>query len=166
MKNIILCGMMGCGKTTMAQRLSRRLGRQAADTDALVEEKAGMTISEIFARQGEEVMRDLETAVCRDLSRREDLIVATGGGLPLREENRRLLRENGVVLFLRRDPGESYDTGDMSLRPLGRQGREAFLARYARREPVYLAFSHIIIENFSSPGETEEEIIRKLEGFI
>lgn len=101
MENIILCGMMGCGKTTCANLLGGKLGRQVVDTDDLVVKKAGMSISELFAAQGETAMRDLETEVARELSRRSDLIIATGGGLPLREENRQLLRDTGIVVFLR-----------------------------------------------------------------
>ena len=106
----------------------------------------------------------METQVARELSEKQDLVIATGGGLPLREENRNLLRTTGVVVFLRRDPGEIYDTGDMSGRPLGQQGRDAFLGRFAQREPIYQAFSHIIINDFSSPEATVAEIITKLEG--
>lgn len=164
MENIILCGMMGCGKTTCAKLLGDRLGRKVVDTDDLVVEKAGMSISELFALQGETAMRDLETQVARELSRKQDLIIATGGGLPLREENRKLLRSTGIVVFLRRDPGEIYDTADMSGRPLGQQGREAFLARFAQREPIYQAFSHIVIHDFSSPEATVAEILTTLEG--
>ena len=87
MKNIILCGMMGCGKTTCANLLGTKLGRQVVDTDDLVVKKAGMSISELFAAQGEAAMRDLETQVARELSEKQDLVIATGGGLPLREEN-------------------------------------------------------------------------------
>ncbi len=164
MENIILCGMMGCGKTTCAKLLGDHLGRKVVDTDDLVVEKAGMSISALFALQGEAAMRDLETQVARELSRKQDLIIATGGGLPLREENRKLLRSTGIVVFLQRDPGEIYDTADMSGRPLGQQGREAFLARFAQREPIYQAFSHIVIHDFSSPEATVAEILTKLEG--
>ena len=99
MKNIILCGMMGCGKTTCANLLGTELGRQVVDTDDLVVKKAGMSISELFAAQGEAAMRNLETQVARELSEKQDLVIATGGGLPLREENRNLLRTTGIVVF-------------------------------------------------------------------
>ena len=75
MENIILCGMMGCGKTTCANLLGGKLGRQVVDTDDLVVKKAGMSISELFAAQGEAAMRDLETEVARELSRRRILLL-------------------------------------------------------------------------------------------
>ena len=95
MKNIILCGMMGCGKTTCANLLGTKLGRQVVDTDDLVVKKAGMSISELFAAQGEAAMRDLETQVARELSEKQDLVIATGartsppGGEPKSASNHR-----------------------------------------------------------------------------
>ena len=85
MNNIVLIGMMGCGKTTCANLLHQRLGRPVADTDALIVERQGRSISDIFAAEGEGYFRDLETAVARELAERQGLIIATGGGLPLRE---------------------------------------------------------------------------------
>lgn len=166
MKNLVLTGMMGCGKTTMAGLLGKVLQRPVVDTDALVEEKAGMTIKELFSHYGEQYMRDVETAVCRELSQKEGLVIACGGGLPLRDENRRCLRENGVVIFLRRDPEETYDTMDTSGRPLAQQGKADFLLRFSQREPVYRSFSHITVRDFSSPEATLEEILNKLEGSL
>lgn len=165
MKNIILCGMMGCGKTTCANLLGTELGRQVVDTDDLVVKKAGMSISELFAAQGEAAMRDLETQVARELSEKQDLVIATGGGLPLREENRNLLRTTRHCGISPPGPRPRFTTpGDMSGRPLGQQGRDAFLGRFAQREPIYQAFSHVIINDFSSPEATVAEIITKLEG--
>ncbi len=163
MKNIVLTGMMGCGKTTLAGMLGKALDRRVVDTDELVEQCAGMPISGIFAQYGETHMRDVETEVCRQLASQENLIIACGGGLPLREENRRLLRGSGVVFFLFRDPAETYDTMDKSSRPLAQQGEDAFLQRFAEREPIYREFSHITIENNAGPEAALAEILRKLE---
>lgn len=163
MKNIVLTGMMGSGKSTCARLLGEVLGRPVVDTDALVEQKAGMAIAEIFRQFGEAYMRKLETEVCRELGDQEGLIIATGGGLPLREENRNYLRENGIVIFLNRDPGEIYDSMDTSGRPLAQQGKEAFLDRFSQREPVYRAFAHVVVEEFSSPKITVQTILEKLE---
>lgn len=166
MKNIVLTGMMGCGKSTCGAILASRLGRRLVDTDDLVEKKAGMSISELFAARGETAMRDLETAVCRELRDEADLIIASGGGLPLREENRNCLRESSIVVLLNRSPQEIYDTMDLRGRPLAQQGREAFLRRYLEREPIYRAFAHIVVEEFSSPEKTVDDILHKLEAFL
>jgi shikimate kinase len=163
MKNIYLIGMMGCGKTTCGKLLSRELGWPFLDTDQAIEEAQGRSVREIFSENGEEYFRELETQLCRDLSQKENLVVACGGGLPLREENRKILRDSGTVVFLNRDPAEIYDTGDMSARPLAQQGREAFLQRFAQRPPIYQAAAHVTIGSFSTPGETLAAIRTTLE---
>lgn len=163
MKNIYLIGMMGCGKSTCARELGNRLGRQVLDTDQEIERQAGCSVSEIFAEQGEARFREMETALCRTLSEKDGLIVATGGGLPLREENRRLLQKSGMVIFLHRDPAEIFSTGDMSGRPLGQQGRAAFLQRFAERLPLYRQCAHGEITDFSSVQTTVAEILRYVE---
>ena len=136
-KNIILTGMMGCGKTTVGGLLARRLGRELADTDLLIEARTGRSIPDLFAREGEERFRALELELCRELAGREGLIVACGGGLPLRDGAISALKENGLVFWLDRDPGETYDGLDVSGRPLAQGGREDFLRRYRDRAPVY-----------------------------
>ena len=81
-KNIVLIGMMGCGKSTVGRLLARRLGRELVDTDALIERRQGRSIPAIFASEGEEGFRALELEVCRELSGRQGLVIACGGGLP------------------------------------------------------------------------------------
>lgn len=164
MKNIYLIGMMGCGKSTCAAALGKQLKLPVLDTDREIERQAGKTVSEIFAQNGEEYFRQAETRLCSELARRNDLIVATGGGLPLREENRALLRQSGLVVFLNRAPEEIFDTGDMSSRPLAQQGRAAFLERFAQRLPLYRACAHVEIVEFSSPQATVAEILNDMEG--
>ncbi len=165
MRNIYLIGMMGCGKSTCARRLARKLGKSMLDTDEMIVERAGKSINEIFAMEGEAAFRDMETQVCRECGEKTDLVVATGGGLPLREENQRLLRQSGIVVFLHRDPAEIFDSADMSGRPLGQQGRQAFLERFAARLPIYRACAHIEITDFSTVERTVAEILMKLEEF-
>ena len=102
-KNIILIGYMGCGKTTVGKSLARLESAIFLDTDERIEEKQGRTISEIFAQDSEKAFRDMETAYLKELLRlkREGMIVSTGGGMPVREENRQLLRELGYVVYLK-----------------------------------------------------------------
>lgn len=163
MKNIYLIGMMNCGKSTCARLLHCSLGRPMLDTDQEIEARAGMSIQQIFRQYGEPYFRDLETALCQELSRQENLIVACGGGLPLRQENRDLLRQSGKVVFLNRDPQRCYDEGDMSQRPLAQQGKADFLSRYYQREPIYRAAAHLIIGDYPSPEQTVNEILQQLE---
>lgn len=101
-RHLLLIGPMGAGKSSIGRRLAEITGRCFEDTDALVRrEQRGREIAEIFAADGEAFFRDREAAALRSLAARlAPLIVATGGGLVLREENRRVLRELGVVVFL------------------------------------------------------------------
>lgn len=167
MKHLVLIGMMGCGKTTCGQILSRRLGLPLVDTDQLIERQAGCSIPQIFARQGEDAFRQLERQVAHRLGETGGCIVATGGGLPLQPESMAPLRRSGVVFFLRRDPGLTYDTIDRSNRPLAQQGRAAFVARFAQREPIYQAAADYVIDCPASPRQAADRICalwQQLEG--
>lgn len=99
--NIVLTGFMGTGKTTIGQALAVRLGWRYLDTDLEIERRAEMSIPEIFARHGEEHFRNLERQLCRELISRQGTVIATGGGMPLDPENRKLLNSSGVVICLR-----------------------------------------------------------------
>ena len=153
-KNIVLIGMMGCGKTTVGGLLARRLRRPLTDTDALIEQREGRSIPDIFAAGGEERFRALELELCRELGGQSGLIIACGGGLPLQAEAMAALRENGLVFWLDRDPGETYDALDVSGRPLAQAGREDFIRRYRDRAPVYDRWADHMIRA-ESPRESE-----------
>src|SRR5690242_17456114 len=99
--NIFLVGMMGAGKTTLGKALARRLQREFVDTDKVLVERTGVTVATIFEIEGEESFRRRESAVIAELARREGLVVATGGGAILSAENRRVMRDNGTVVYLR-----------------------------------------------------------------
>jgi shikimate kinase len=159
MKNIVLIGMMGSGKSTIGALLAQRLGRPLVDTDQRIVEREGRSISEIFAEQGEGYFRDLELAVAQELGGQQDLIVACGGGLPLRADCIAPLKESGTVFWLRRNPGETYDSLDTAGRPLAQQGRQDFLDRFAQREPVYRRWADHIIDDFSSPEATLQQVL-------
>ena len=111
---------MGCGKSTIGKKLSAILNLKFLDTDAWIEGRQGMTISEIFATKGELFFRDLETEVLQELlEKKETMVISVGGGLPVREENRRLLQQLGQVIYLKAMPETIYNRvkGDTS-RPL------------------------------------------------
>ena len=100
MMNIILCGMMGCGKSTVGACLAERLGRAYCDTDALIVERHGR-IADIFENHGEAYFRTLETETVKELVQKDPLVIATGGGLVLKQENAALLKNSGKIVFLR-----------------------------------------------------------------
>ena len=99
-KNIILCGFMGCGKSTIGRRLSYKTEKEFVDMDAYIEEKAGMTVKEIFEKYGEEKFRELETEACRELSEKSDLIIASGGGTLTFQENIDILKSTGRIVYI------------------------------------------------------------------
>ena len=142
MKNIVLIGMMGCGKTTTGGVLAQMLGRELVDTDAYIEAKEGRTIPEIFDAEGETFFRDREKEVAVELAKRQDLIIACGGGMPMQPQCILALKGSGIVFWLDRDPGETYDSLDIANRPLARQGREDFVFKYAQRAPIYRAWTN------------------------
>ena len=152
-KNIVLIGMMGCGKTTVGRLLAQCLGRPLIDTDALIEQRQGRSIPGIFAREGEAHFRALELELCRELSGQDGLVIACGGGLPLQDGAISALKENGLVFWLDRDPGETYDSLDVSGRPLAQAGRQDFLDRYAARAPIYRRWADYIIPCGDGPQE-------------
>ncbi len=166
MKNIVLIGMMGSGKTTVGQLLAQRLKRTLVDTDSLIEAREGLTIPELFETQGEGYFRSVEAGVAQALSLRSDLIIACGGGLPLQERAMAALKESGIVIWLDRDPGEIFDREDMSGRPLAQEGREAFLSRGAERRSVYEKWADATIHDFTSPVSTAARVKEAVETIV
>jgi shikimate kinase len=98
--NIVLIGFMGSGKTSIGRLVAHRLGFQFVDTDAIIVERAGMQVAEIFARHGEAWFREQESAALRSLGILNRAVISTGGGVVLHDENRALLRELGFVVWL------------------------------------------------------------------
>lgn len=163
MKNLVLIGMMGCGKSTVGALLARRLGWELVDTDQMIEAREGCTIQELFAARGEAYFREREREAAQALAGQENLVIACGGGLPLWEDCIAPLKAGGRVVFLYRDPGVIYDTVSMAGRPLGQGGRAAFCARFAQREPIYRRWADLVVEHFASPQEAAEQILEGAE---
>lgn len=151
MKNIILVGYMGCGKTTVGKNLARICNFTFLDTDELIEEQQGRSISEIFATDGEAAFRDMETEVLKSMieQQKERLVISTGGGMAVREENRGLLKQLGVVFYLKAKPETVYERvkGDTK-RPLLQCDDPLSRIRemQEQREPAYKDAAHHVIE--------------------
>ena len=134
---IYLTGMMGSGKSELGSAAARILGLPFYSTDDMAEQMAGMTISEMFERHGEEYFRDIESEILLKVSRMPAGIVSTGGGIVLRERNRALMSSTGKVLWLHRDIAETAATLDPSGRPLLKEGTDALFSIYEQRLPLY-----------------------------
>ena len=151
MKNIVLIGFMGCGKTSVGKRLAQAFDMEFLDTDELIEAEKKMTISEIFATQGEAAFRNMETECLRKLLEREGkaFVLSVGGGLPIREENRRLLSMVGQVVYLKVSPEEVYKRlRNDKTRPLlqGMNPRGRILDLMNARKHFYEDASDCIVE--------------------
>ena len=157
-QNVVLIGMPGSGKTTLGRMLAEKTGKRFTDTDALIEEKAGCTVAGIFARQGETAFRALETQTLRELAQQTGLVIATGGGAPLRSENVLAMKLNGRVFFLDRSPALLVPTPD---RPLALT-REALEQRYRERIGVYRAAADFTVQNDGEPEAAAEAIEKEL----
>lgn len=167
MGNVILIGFMGCGKTTVGLKLSYRLRRTVIDTDKEIEREEKRTISDIFTAEGEAYFRDRETACLKRLiDTAANQIVSVGGGLPMREENRRLLQELGQVFYLRAEGETIYErVKNDTTRPLlqGADPLHKIRTLLRERDPYYRAAADVVI---TVDGKSFDEILDEIEDKI
>lgn len=150
MGNVILIGFMGCGKTSVGLKLSYRLRRSVVDTDKEIEREEKRSIADIFATDGEEYFRDKETACLRKLLKSTgSQIISVGGGLPLREENRKLLHELGRVFYLRASADTVYERlKHDTTRPLlqGDDPRTRITTLLDERDAFYMEAADVVVD--------------------
>lgn len=163
MKHIILMGFMGCGKSSVGVRLSYKLQKAFLDTDNLIEKMEGMPISNIFDTYGEAYFREKETEVLAALKQEKaDRIISLGGGTPLREENRMILKELGTVIYLKVSADTVYERlqGDTT-RPLlqGENPKQRIEQLLEQRSRIYESAADVII---CGDGKTHEEVIAEI----
>lgn len=167
MGNVILIGFMGCGKTTVGLRLSYRLRQSVIDTDKEIEREEKRTVSAIFAEEGESYFRERETACLQKLIKSvSNQIISAGGGLPLREENRRLLHKLGKVFYLRADAETIYERlkGDTT-RPLlqGSDPKTKIRTLMEQRDACYRKAADVVIQ---VDGKNFEQIMDEIEARV
>jgi shikimate kinase len=168
---LTLIGYRATGKTTLAKLLAQQLGWQWIDADVEIERVAGKTIAQIFAEDGEPAFRDLEVRVIADLCRRDRLVLAAGGGAPLREENRQTMRQSGKVVWLIAQPETilnrmSGDATTAQRRPsLTAHGPlQEIVQLLAQREPMYRETAHLTVDTENrTPQELTAEILDGLD---
>ena len=156
-KNIVLSGMPGCGKTKVGMALSEMLNMPLVDTDQLVVQEQGRSIPDIFAQDGESAFRDMESAAARKAAAMDGVIVATGGGLVLREANLRPLKATGIVFFRNREleaiAGENHGG-----RPLIGDDKQRIYRLYEQRINYYHRYADHTISNTDTVAQAAGQI--------
>ena len=156
MKNIVLTGFMGTGKTSVGREISRLTGFPFFDTDSLIEKRANLSIGEIFQQQGEPQFRQLEREILRELSPLLGVVIATGGGALLDPENLSIVDRNGLIFCLTADLETILERiGDSPNRPLLPQVKTL----YKERELLYQKLPHLVDTSPSTPEETALKIL-------
>ena len=167
--NLVLCGLMGAGKSTIGVKIAELTGRRWYDTDGVISDRHGK-ISDIFEYYGEPHFRKLETEVVKELAGQDNLVISTGGGLVLKSENNAALQENGKIVFLR----ASLKTLNQRLvvdgtRPLLQASTESISDRLSRllkeRTPIYEHVADYIVDvDGKTPLEIAKEIVALTQG--
>jgi shikimate dehydrogenase len=156
-KNIVFVGMPGCGKTTVSKILGEKLGRTVVDLDKEFTKTFNITPSDYITTYGEQAFRDKESEVVASVCKQSKLIIATGGGAVIREENRIAIKQNATVIWLNR----ALDQLSMKNRPLS-NGADAIKTLYETRKKYYNSVSDIAIENDADKQTVVERVIDAL----
>lgn len=157
-RNIVLVGMPGSGKTTIATELAKITGKKLIDTDEEIVKREKRSIEEIFENEGEDYFRNVETQVIKDFGKESGLIISTGGGCVKKEENYFPLKQNSVIVWIKRDIFSLPTNG----RPLSKTNDISKM--YEERKTLYEKFSDFSVENNKKPEDTIKKIIEKTEG--
>lgn len=161
MKNIILIGMPGCGKTTLGKILSKELNMNFIDLDKYVEDKYKETIEDMF-KKGEEYFRNKESQAVTSMEGIKNTIIATGGGIIKKKRNMELLKSCGYIIFIHRKPEKILKNVDISNRPLLKDNKNKIFDLYKERHMLYEEWSDFIVDN----NEAIEETLNKLKNLI
>ena len=158
LRSVVLCGFMGCGKTTVGELAAKRLGMDYVDADQYIVEKAGMTISEMFEKYGESYFRDREYEAMQALSQRKNTIISSGGGALTFQRNVDAVRQAAMIVYINTEYELCYERiSQMPDRPLVKANtKESLKAMYDRRDGLYRACADAIITNNNTTEESAD----------
>lgn len=162
MKNIVFIGMMGCGKTTIASLVSKKLSRPIIDIDDYLVDKYQMTIPEMFDIS-EDYFRERESLCCEDVALKDGYIISTGGGVIMNPQNIKVLKQNGLIIYLDRPVDMIISDVETSTRPLLKEGADKLYELYQKRHQKYLDACDIHIMNDSSLDHVVDMIIKSIQ---
>lgn len=148
--NVIMVGLMGSGKTTIGRALAKHFAKEFVDSDEEIQKRTGVTIPHIFDVEGEEGFRQRESAVIRELAGRENIVLATGGGAVLSEQNRALLQQSGIVIYLKANVHElwqrtRHDRNRPLLQTVDPLAKLSEL--FEQRDPLYREVADIVVQS-------------------
>lgn len=159
MKNIVLIGMPGCGKSTFGKRLAKKLALPFYDADAVLEEREQRTIKDFFA-ESEDAFRSAETRTLAHLSKLQGAVIATGGGAVKRRENMDLVKREGVVVFLDRQPENILGCLAGDERPLLAADKQRIYSLYDERIALYRQYADYTVENNGDFGSVMRGLLK------
>ena len=161
-KHIFLIGMPGAGKTTVGKVLAKELGRDFFDLDQTIQDKVGKSVQNIYIYDGKDAFSEYEYSTIKELIHNKPSVIATGGGTVTYDKTVKLMRNNGLVVFVNRDVNHILDDLDLEIRPLVKESIEYIFNVYEERYPLYEAVAHIKIGNEGSITDAVQEIIEAL----
>lgn len=154
---VVIIGMPGSGKTTIGKILSRELDLKFYDMDEYIQERTSKSILELF-ENGEDYFRNIETDMCRELSKEKNVLISTGGGVVKKKENIDALKKDALIIFLDRPVEKILEDVDVSKRPLLKDGKERVINLYNERYELYKKYADEIVVNDSDMIEVIERL--------
>lgn len=154
---VVIIGMPGSGKTTIGKILGRKLDLKFYDMDEYIQERTSKSILELF-ENGEDYFRNIETDMCRELSKEKNVLISTGGGVVKKKENIDVLKKDALIIFLDRPVEKILEDVDVSKRPLLKDGKERIINLYNERYELYKKYADEIVVNDADMIEVIERL--------